>query len=108
MRKKLALACAVIHQPQTSCSTSRPTSLDPAAARQLRGWIAAMANAGHTVLLSTHLVDMAERICTRVGILARGELLAVGTPAELVGAFAPGGTLEDAYVSLAENPGEGR
>ena len=52
--------------------------------------------------MSTHLLDMAERVCTRVGIIHRGELVATGTLAELRERVVPGGSLEEVFLRVTE------
>jgi ABC-2 type transport system ATP-binding protein len=91
MKKKLALACALIHEPPVLILDEPTNGLDPRASRQIQSLITESAAGGRTVFLSTHLLDMAERLAHRVGIIDRGHLAAVGTRSELQGALAPGG-----------------
>jgi len=83
MKKKMALAVALIHDPDVLVLDEPTTGLDPLATRQMQQLIRDHAAAGRAVLLSTHLLDMAERLCDRVGILSRGALVAEGRPEEL-------------------------
>lgn len=83
MKKKMALALALIHDPDVLVLDEPTTGLDPLATRQMQQLIRDHAAAGRTVLLSTHLLGMAERLCDRVGILHRGKLVAEGQPREL-------------------------
>jgi ABC-2 type transport system ATP-binding protein len=100
MKKKLALACAVIHQPPVLVLDEPTNALDPATAKQIRDWIVDFAASGKTVLMSTHLLDMAERVCSRVGILHGGRMLASGTVADLIQRHSPGGRLEEVFLLL--------
>jgi len=102
MRRKLALACARVHEPPLYILDEPTNGLDPHAQREVVDWIRASAGSGRTVFLSTHLLDLAERICTRVGIISQGRLLAVGTPDELKDRLCPGGSLEQVFFAVAK------
>jgi ABC-2 type transport system ATP-binding protein len=82
MKKKLALACAMIHSPQILLLDEPSTGVDPVSRRELWLILSAIVQQGVTVLLSTPYMDEAER-CHKVGILYEGQLLASGTPEEL-------------------------
>jgi ABC-2 type transport system ATP-binding protein len=103
MRHRLALACARAHEPRVFILDEPTNGLDPHAQRDTIRWIRASAEAGRTVFLSTHLLEMAERICDRVGIISRGRLLAVGTPTELRDRLCPGGSLEEVFFAVARD-----
>ncbi|HEY0711862.1 MAG TPA: ABC transporter ATP-binding protein [Polyangia bacterium] len=105
MKKKLALACAVIHEPPVLVLDEPTNALDPATAKQIRDWILAFAAGGKTILMSTHLLDLAERVCSRVGILHHGRILACGTVASLIESH-PGRTLEEVFLGLTGTPTE--
>ena len=100
MKKKLGLACALVHRPEVLLLDEPTTGLDPRASREVRELLKRCAAEGTTVFLSTHLLDMAERMCHRVGILIKGALRSVGTPQELQHEFAAGGSLEDVYMEI--------
>lgn len=100
MKKKLALACALIHEPPVLILDEPTNGLDPRASRQIQGLISESAAGGRTIFLSTHLLDMAERLCHRVGIIDHGILAAVGTTADLQGTLAPGGSLEEVFFAV--------
>jgi ABC-2 type transport system ATP-binding protein len=100
MKKKLALACALIHDPPVLILDEPTNGLDPRASRQIQLLISESATAGRTIFLSTHLLDMAERLAHRVGIINRGRLAAVGTIEELRGTLAPGGSLEEVFFAV--------
>lgn len=104
MKKKLALACALIHEPPILVLDEPTNALDPASAKQIRDSISSLAATGTTILMSTHLLDMAERICTRVGILHKGRLIATDTVPNLIATHAPGGRLEDVFLQLTSAP----
>jgi ABC-2 type transport system ATP-binding protein len=104
MRKRLALAAALIHEPRVLILDEPTNGLDPRGARQMRESMAALAAQGRTIFLSTHLLDVAERVCHRVAIIRAGRLQAVGTPAELRARFADGAdaSLEDLFLRVTE------
>ncbi len=108
MKKKMALALALIHEPDVLVLDEPTTGLDPLATRHIQQLIRDHAAAGGTVLLSTHLLDMAERFCDRVGILHRGRLVAEGRPRELRERLARSGTssdptLEEVFFALTQS-----
>ena len=82
MKKKLALACAMIHAPQILLLDEPSTGVDPVSRRELWLILSAIVQQGVTVLLTTPYMDEAER-CHQVGMLYDGQLLASGTPEEL-------------------------
>jgi ABC-2 type transport system ATP-binding protein len=105
MRKRLALAAALIHDPKVLILDEPTNGLDPRGAREMRDIIVAFGREGKTVFMSTHLLEAAERICQRVTIIHRGVLQTVGTPAELRARHAAGrdDSLEDLFLKLTES-----
>ena len=99
MRQKVALAGALIHEPKLLMLDEPLTGLDAASARLVKDILAQRAKAGAAIVLTTHILEVAERIATRIGILARGRLVAEGTFAALKGARAEA-TLEDLFLDL--------
>jgi ABC-2 type transport system ATP-binding protein len=83
MKKKLAMAMALMHDPAILILDEPTTGLDPLSSRHIRDFIRSYADGGRTVLLSTHWLDMAEAVCDRVGVIARGRLVACDSPAKL-------------------------
>ena len=106
MRKRTALAMALIHDPEVLILDEPTNGLDPLGAREMRDTITRLAAAGRTVLMSTHLLEPAERLCRRVAIVRGGVLQAVGTPAELRARYAaaPDTSLEDLFLRATEAP----
>ena len=100
MKKKLGLACALIHEPPVLILDEPTNGLDPRAAREVRGRLQAAAEGGKTIFLSTHLLDMAERLCTRLGIIHAGRLVEVGELEALRQKLAPGGSLEEIFIKV--------
>lgn len=82
-RQRLNLALAVLGEPPVMLLDEPSNGLDPAARHQLQEEISRMREAGRAVVLATHLLDEAEKLCDRVAILDHGGIIAQGTPAEL-------------------------
>jgi ABC-2 type transport system ATP-binding protein len=97
-RQKVALAGALIHDPALLILDEPLTGLDAAAARVVKDMLRARTRAGGTVILTTHILEVAERLADRIGIIRAGQLVAEGTPAELAGGD---DTLEDVFLALA-------
>jgi ABC-2 type transport system ATP-binding protein len=102
MKKKLGLACALIHDPAVLILDEPTNGLDPRAARHVQDRIRLSAEQGKTIFLSTHLLDMAERLCGRVGIIDKGDLVAVGPLKDLQDELAPGGSLEEVFLKVTQ------
>ncbi|WP_457421171.1 ABC transporter ATP-binding protein [Roseateles sp. P5_E7] len=104
MRQKLALAGALIHDPQLLILDEPLTGLDAAAARQVKDLLVERVKQGHTVILTTHILEIAERLAQRISIIHRGRITAQGTLDELRARAStgggPGGTLEDVFLQL--------
>ncbi|OJV27991.1 MAG: hypothetical protein BGO26_05825 [Actinobacteria bacterium 69-20] len=94
MRQRLALARALIHQPPVLFLDEPTANLDPEAAADVRRILGELRQAGHTIVINTHQLDEAERLCDRIAIL-NTRLIATGAPAELrASAETPGVTIE--------------
>lgn len=102
MRQKLACACAFIHRAQVFCFDEPLIGLDPKGMRELKGMMLERRAQGNAILISTHMLDTAERLCDRVVILQRGKLVIEGTVAELHERLASGAdvSLEDMFLEL--------
>ena len=99
MKQKLALAGALIHAPQLLILDEPLTGLDAAAARQVKDLLIEHVRTGGTVVLTTHILEVAERLAQRIGIIEHGRLIAQGTLDELR-RQTDGGTLEDVFLQL--------
>ncbi|MFL5297089.1 MAG: ABC transporter ATP-binding protein [Phenylobacterium sp.] len=105
MKQKTALAGALIHDPQLLILDEPLTGLDAAVARQVKDLLQARVKAGATVILTTHILEVAERMADRIGIIAQGRLVADGTLADLRARTGEArATLEDLFLELT---GEG-
>lgn len=101
MKKKLALVCAMLHDPPLLILDEPTNGLDPFATRVLHEMIRARAAEGKTIFFSTHLLDQAEKLCTQIGIMAKGRLAAHGTLAELRARLTGDSSLEEIFFSVA-------
>jgi ABC-2 type transport system ATP-binding protein len=105
MKQKAALAGALIHEPRLLMLDEPLTGLDAAIARQVKDLLQMRVRAGATVILTTHILDVAERMAHRIGIIRGGRLVAEGTLEELQAQATSGRTLEDVFLALtAEQP----
>jgi ABC-2 type transport system ATP-binding protein len=101
MRQKVALAGALIHDPELIILDEPLTGLDAASARQVKAVLRDRVANGTTVIMTTHILEVAERMAERIGVIANGRLIAEGTLAELSAKAGNGETsLEDVFLSL--------
>ena len=96
MRRRLVIGRALLTRPRVLFLDEPTTGLDPAIRRDIWALVGEIRAEGCTVVLTTHYVEEAEALCDRVAIMAKGRLVAMGSPAELAG----GGKLEDKVVLL--------
>ncbi len=103
MKQKLTLAGAFIHRPKLIVLDEPLTGLDAVSARLVKNMLADYAALGNTAILTTHIMEIAERMADRIGIINRGRLIAEGTLDELRDR-ATGGmtTLEDIFIDLTQ------
>jgi ABC-2 type transport system ATP-binding protein len=101
MRQKLALAGAMLHEPPVLFLDEPTSGLDPRSARLVKDLLVALVQRGHTVFLSTHVLEIAEHLCHRVGIIDHGQVIATGTLDELRHqADVEAHSLEDVFLQL--------
>lgn len=102
MKQKLAIACGLVHSPSALVLDEPLTGLDPLGIRRMKSTISARARDGAAVLLSSHLLHLVEELCTRLLVIRRGELVAIGTIAEIVSGRPQlaGRGLEDIFLAL--------
>jgi ABC-2 type transport system ATP-binding protein len=101
MRQKTALAGALLHDPQLLIMDEPLSGLDAAASRQVKDLLRARVNTGRTVILTTHVLEVAERLADRIGIIASGRMVAEGSFAELRDTAGQGRTtLEDIFLHV--------
>src|SRR2546427_526146 len=104
MKAKVAFAAAIIHEPSILVLDEPLIGIDPAGQHLLKERLATMAYAGATVLVSTHQLDTAERLCRRVAIVSHGRNVATGDLAALRTQAQTGeeGSLEDVFLRLTQ------
>ncbi len=103
MKQKVALAGALIHAPRLLILDEPLTGLDAAIARQVKDILVERVRAGATIVLTTHILEVAERLADRIGILCNGRLIAEGTFAELRGiAGRSSSSLEEVFLQLTQ------
>jgi ABC-2 type transport system ATP-binding protein len=96
MTKKIALACALVHAPRLLVLDEPFESVDPVSAANIRDILAGYVQNGGTVIVSSHVMDLVQRMCDHVAVVAHGTVLAHGTVDEVRG----DSTLEDRFVEL--------
>jgi ABC-2 type transport system ATP-binding protein len=118
MRQKVALAGALVHEPRLIILDEPLTGLDAGSARQVKSVLRERARAGGTIIMTTHILEVAERMADRIGVIAHGKLVAEGTLDELRrlagnaghdpsgGISGAGATLEDTFLALVAEPAE--
>jgi ABC-2 type transport system ATP-binding protein len=102
MQQKTSLAAALLHDPKVLILDEPTVGLDPKSARMIKDILRQIADRGAAVMLSTHILEIAERMCDRIGIINKGQLVAIGTLDELraLGSGADGASLEDIFLDL--------
>ena len=101
-KQRLALGCAILHEPPILFLDEPTSGVDPIARRRFWELIYQLSAAGHTVFVSTHYMDEAE-YCHRIALMYRAKVIALGTPAELKAAQnKPGATMEDVFIDMIE------
>jgi ABC-2 type transport system ATP-binding protein len=101
MQQKASLAAALMHDPKVLVLDEPTVGLDPKSARLIKDLLRQLADRGAAVFLSTHILEIAERMCDRIGIINKGQLVAVGTMDELRSLGKAGETsLEDIFLGL--------
>lgn len=106
MKQKLSVASALLHNPKVLILDEPLTGLDPVGIRRMKDTIRARADRGTAVILSSHLLNLVEELCHRVLLMRRGEIIALGTIAELR-ALRPElihASLEDLFIALTSDP----
>jgi len=105
MRHKIGLCGAMLHRPRVLILDEPLAGMDPASSRRIKDVLLDLRAGGTTIFLSTHMLEIAEQLCDRVAILDHGQLVAVGTVAELRAALASsaGTSLESLFLQLTQN-----
>jgi ABC-2 type transport system ATP-binding protein len=104
MRKKLILAAALLHDPRLLFLDEPFEAIDPVSARAIRNLLSHYTSTGSTIVFSSHVMEIVERLCDHVAVMARGAIVWSGPIDELRGQ----GSLEDAFVALVGEPSSPR
>lgn len=107
MRKKIALAAALLHNPRVLFLDEPFEGVDPVAAQTVRGVLDAYTRSGSTVIFSSHVMELVENLCDHVAVMSRGQILAAGPTAAIRG----GRTLQQAFLDIVgarPDGGDGR
>lgn len=102
MRQKIVLVGALLHEPEVFILDEPMVGLDPKSSNNLKNYMREHCDKGKTVFFSTHILDVAERLCDRIGIIHHGKLIACGTMDELKGLSESKETLENIFLELTE------
>ena len=103
MRQRLHIARGLLHKPEVLFLDEPSIGIDPVGARELRQTVAALVEHGTTVLLTTHYMFEADELCDRIAVIAGGEIVASGTPADLKRGVAEGNVVEVEVFGSAED-----
>jgi ABC-2 type transport system ATP-binding protein len=101
-KQRLALACALVGDPDLLFLDEPTTGLDPQARRQLWDLIEDFKRSGRTIVLTTHYMEEAERLCDRVAIVDHGKVIGLGTPTQLIGSIGIGHLIE--FAAAGDGP----
>jgi ABC-2 type transport system ATP-binding protein len=103
MRQKVALAGALVHEPKLIILDEPLTGLDAGSSRLVKNVLADRVRAGNTVIMTTHILEIAERMADRIGVISSGRLIAEGTLLELRDRVGKGdATLEDMFLAIVD------
>ncbi|QKY68353.1 ABC transporter ATP-binding protein [Lentibacillus sp. CBA3610] len=100
MKQKIAICGALVHEPDVLFMDEPTVGLDPKSARNLKNLLREFCDNGMTVFLSTHILEIAEQMCDRVGIIFEGDIIALGTMDELKAGEDAEQSLEDIFLEL--------
>ena len=103
MRQKIVLIGALLHDPKVWILDEPMTGLDPKSAHTVKEMMREHADKGNCVLFSTHVLEVAEKVCDKIAIIKKGKLLFCGTFAELQKARNEAGDLEDIFLEMVED-----
>jgi len=103
MRQKLIIIGVLLHNPKNWILDEPMTGLDPKSTFELKNMMREHANQKNTVFFSTHILDVAERLCDRIGIIDKGKLLFVGTYEDLKKELKENKSLEELFMEIVEN-----
>ncbi|MBU2567277.1 MAG: ABC transporter ATP-binding protein [Elusimicrobia bacterium] len=100
MRQKLVITSVLLHRPQVLILDEPLVGLDPKSARMVKDMLVKLSREGVTIFMCTHILEIAERLAHRIGIINNGAIVVVGTKEELQSMVTKAGTLEDIYLDI--------
>jgi len=100
MKQKTSLATALVHDPRVLVLDEPTVGLDPKSARLIKDILRQMADRGSAIMLSTHILEIAQNMCDRIGIINKGKIIAIGTMDELRHLGQGESSLEDIFLGL--------
>ncbi len=100
MKKKVALAAVLIHRPRVLFLDEPFNGIDPISVRAIRGVLNTLTEHGTTIFFTSHVMEVVERLCSRIAIIQKGKLVGQGTIAELREQAGEDGALEDVFLKL--------
>ena len=103
MRQKIVICGALLSEPNNWILDEPMTGLDPKSSYDLKEMMREHSKSGKTVFFSTHILEVAEKLCDRVGIINKGKLVFVGTLEEMKEKFKENGSLEELFLEITEN-----
>ena len=103
MRQRLHIARGILHDPEVVFLDEPTIGVDPVGARELRAMIGGLRDAGKTVLLTTHYMFEADELCDRIAVVARGEIVAQGTPRDLKAGVGDGAIVEIEVYGIGDD-----
>ncbi len=103
MRQKLLVIGVLLHQPSNLILDEPMTGLDPKSSYNLKQIMREYADEGHTVLFSTHVLEVAEKVCDRIGVISKGKLIFVGTVEQLRAQTKSEQSLEELFLELTDH-----
>ncbi|MCK4279422.1 MAG: ABC transporter ATP-binding protein [Candidatus Thorarchaeota archaeon] len=104
MSRKISLVAALIHKPTVLILDELQAGIDPRGAATMKEILNGLRGRGATILMSTHILEIAERMCDRIGIINEGEMIAEGTMTELRMKAKGQSSLEEIFLSLTGGP----
>ena len=103
MRQKIVITGSLLHEPQNWIIDEPMTGLDPKSTYELKQIMKKVTEQNHTVFFSTHILDVAEKLCDRIGIINKGKLLFVGTLEEMRKELKENKSLEELFMEITNN-----
>lgn len=109
MKKKMSIIAALLHEPKILLLDEPTSAMDAVSVKAFKDIITGLRNSGTAILLTTHILEIAEKMCQRIAVIGRGRILAEGTLDDVKNAGKrPGRELEEAFLLITNPPDEGK